>query len=353
MNARMRRHGVLFRPHVKTAKCLQIARMINNGDVGPITVSTLREAEYFFEDGFDDILYAVSIIPAKLQRAKALIDRGCDLKFILDDRQVAIQVATAGVELGIQFQILIEIDCDNHRAGLEPDDPMVSKLASLLDSQQGVAFLGFMTHAGESYECTSTNQIKQHAKQEVNVIAACAKTVKQQGLQAAITSIGSTPTATFVDDLNGISEVRAGVYVFQDLFQVGLGVCQWQDIALSVLTTVVSHKPNNNKMIVDAGGLALSKDRSTESQHTDCHYGLVCEADTGELIDDLLVVGANQEHGLITCSKEAIDYSRFPIGTQLRILPNHACMTAAAHAGYYVVDGGDDVVDRWSRCNGW
>ncbi len=353
MNARMRGHGVLLRPHVKTAKSLDVARLINNGDTGPITVSTLKEAEYFFSGGFDDILYAVSIVPARLERVKTLMEQGCRLKLILDNIDIAGQLGIAGDAMNTQFEVLIEIDCDGHRAGLKPEDPQVLELATLLANQPGTVFKGFMTHAGGSYDCQTPEQIKQHAAREAKAIVDCAGIVRQAGLSCDITSVGSTPTATFADDLSGVSEVRAGVYVFQDLFQVGLGVCGLQDIALTVLTTVLSHKPEQNRLIIDAGGLALSKDHSTASQSLDCHYGLVCDAASGELIEGLQVQAVNQEHGLVSSTNGAMDFSRFPIGSQLRVLPNHACMTAAAHDRYYLLDTDGLLNDCWLRCNGW
>lgn len=352
MNARIDHYGVILRPHVKTAKSLDVSRLINNGEAGPITVSTLQEAEYFSEGGYTDILYAVSIIPAKLPRVKALMDKGCDLKLLLDDANIAQQVSDQAESMNTRFRVLIEIDCDGHRAGLKPDDPAVLNLARLLNELPGTEFMGLMTHAGGSYFCETTDQIKQHAIRETQAIVDAAQTITDAGIPVPIRSVGSTPTATFAEDLTGITEVRAGVYVFQDLYQVGLGVCELEDIALSVLTTIISHKPDHNRLLVDAGGLALSKDRGTASQKRDCGYGLVCDAG-GHVIDELIVDGANQEHGMITTTSGSLDFYRFPIGSQLRILPNHACMTAAAHDRYFVVDGSDEVTATWQRCNGW
>lgn len=351
MQERMRALGVTLRPHVKTAKCVDIAERIGGRDM-PITVSTLREAEYFFAAGYRDILYAVSIVPAKLGRAAALVDRGCALTLILDDAGVADAVAAAGRARGGAFRVLIEIDSDDHRAGLAPGDAAVVDLARRIHGQAGIDFAGFLTHAGESYACDSTAALTAHAALERDAVLACARAVEAQGIDVEVRSVGSTPTATFAEDLDGITEVRAGVFVFQDLFQAGLGVCRVEDIALSVLTTVLSHKPSRNQLIVDAGGLALSKDRSTATQREDLGYGMVCDAERCTPIAGLVVGGTNQEHGLIDAD-EPLDYARFPIGSQLRILPNHACMTAAAYDRYHVVAGDEVVTAEWSRCNGW
>ena len=345
--------GVSLRPHIKTAKSVEVARLIMHGGSGPITVSTLREAEYFFAGGFADILYAVSVVPGKLDRVRGLMNAGCDLKLILDDAATAAEVANAGRETGATFKVLIEIDCDGHRAGLRPDDPAVTALAKSIHESDGIEFLGLMTHAGDSYSSRTTDEIRGHAAREVLSIVSAAGRIAAQGIPVPIRSVGSTPTASFVDDLSGISEVRAGVYVFQDLVMVGLGVCKLNDIAMSVLTTVVSHKRDHQRLIVDAGGIALSKDRGTAEQALDCGYGLVCDAASGIVIDGLIVSDVNQEHGLIGSSERELDFSRFPIGSQLRILPNHACMTAAAHECYQVVAGDGRVQDVWQRCQGW
>ena len=165
-------------------------------------------------------------------------------------------------------------------------------------------------------------------------------------------SVGSTPTALSAQSLDGVTELRAGVYVFQDLFQAGLGVCGLDDIALSVLTTVIGHKRSYRRLLVDAGGLALSKDRGTAEQPVDCAYGLVARAGDGAVIPGLRVDACSQEHGVIELP-ESLDFETFPIGSRLRILPNHACMTAAAHERYHVVDGDDRVAAVWPRCNFW
>jgi len=353
MNARIAALGPSLRPHVKTAKSIEVATRIFGGRPGPITVSTLREAEYFAAAGFDDILYAVGIVPSKLERVRELVAAGTRVTLILDDSSVARAVAEAGRNHGCRYPVLVEIDADDHRAGLKPGDGRIASLVGLIDATEGIAFAGFMTHAGASYECRSAEALRQHAVLERDAVLAAARAATDAGVPPGILSVGSTPTATFAEDLRGITEVRAGVYVFQDLFQAGLGVCEVDDIALSVLASVIGHKPSRNELIIDAGALALSKDRSTAALPVDLGYGQVCEARDATPVPGLTVTGANQEHGLVTSSEGPIDFAHFPIGSRLRIFPNHACMTAAAYDYYEVVDGGDEVVDRWARCNGW
>ena len=166
-------------------------------------------------------------------------------------------------------------------------------------------------------------------------------------------SVGSTPSATFARQLDGVTEVRAGVYVFQDLVMAGLGVCAVDDVAISVLGTVIGHRKDAGWIITDAGWMAMSRDRGTSAQPVDRGYGVVCDAD-GAVLEELVMKSANQEHGIIARTDGApMDFAKFPVGSQLRILPNHACATAAAFDAYAVVRGSQDVVDRWERVNGW
>jgi D-serine deaminase-like pyridoxal phosphate-dependent protein len=168
--------------------------------------------------------------------------------------------------------------------------------------------------------------------------------------------VGSTPTALSARSLDGVTEVRAGVYVFFDLVMTGVGVCSADDIALSVLTTVIGHQAERGWAIVDAGWMAMSRDRGTQKQPVDQGYGLVCD-DEGRLIDGLTLSAANQEHGIVSYRAQARAPARdiaqmLPIGTRLRILPNHACATGAQHSHYHVLNN-RRVIDTWPRFNGW
>jgi D-serine deaminase-like pyridoxal phosphate-dependent protein len=150
-----------------------------------------------------------------------------------------------------------------------------------------------------------------------------------------------------------VTEVRAGVYMFFDLVMAGLGVCTLDDIAVSVLATVIGHQPAKGWIITDAGWMAMSRDRGTGSQKIDQAYGIVCDL-AGQPIDDLLVVSTNQEHGIIgRRAGGVLDIAQYPVGTLLRILPNHACATAAQHDRYHVVDGSAAVAAVWPRFSGW
>jgi D-serine deaminase-like pyridoxal phosphate-dependent protein len=176
--------------------------------------------------------------------------------------------------------------------------------------------------------------------------------LREAGLSAPVVSVGSTPTALSARDLTGVTEVRAGVFVFFDLVMAGVGVCSVDDIALSVLATVIGHRRDKGLVVTDAGWMAMSRDRGTAGQAVDQGYGLVLDVD-GRPLPDLWMNDANQEHGIVSARNGAtIDFTRFPLGTRLRVLPNHACATAAQHAAYEVVEDGRHIA-RWERFGGW
>jgi D-serine deaminase-like pyridoxal phosphate-dependent protein len=130
-------------------------------------------------------------------------------------------------------------------------------------------------------------------------------------------------------------------------------VCRTDDIALSVLCSVIGHQPEKGWIITDAGWMALSRDRGTAAQKIDQGYGVVCDIE-GHPLDGFIVTSANQEHGIVSRRDGgAIDGSQFPIGTLLRVLPNHACATAAQHAAYQVVSGSVEIDAVWPRFSGW
>jgi D-serine deaminase-like pyridoxal phosphate-dependent protein len=343
--ARARQLGVTLRPHLKTSKSIDVARRVLTGGDSPATVSTLAEAEVFAKVGLRDILYAVGIAPDKLARVAAIRATGCDLCVILDNVEQARAVAAAGVPA------MIEIDSDGHRGGLRPDDPTLVEVGRIL---HGAGVLrGVLTHAGESYGVSGTARHAAFAEQERAAAVAGADALRAAGLPCAVVSVGSTPTAHAARDLTGVTELRAGVYVFQDLVMAGIGVCEPDQIAISVLATVIGHQRARGWILVDAGWMALSRDRGTAVQSVDQGYGIVCDED-GRILPDLIVALANQEHGTIALRPGAAGtLPDLAVGTRLRILPNHACATAAQHRSYHVLPADGGPLVEWPRFGGW
>ncbi|HEX6574770.1 MAG TPA: alanine racemase [Gemmatimonadaceae bacterium] len=344
MSARMRSLGVHLRPHLKTAKSAQVARMATSGEAGGITVSTLAEAEYFARHGFRDILVAAAQAPQKLDRAAALVDRAIDISLITDDLDGARAIATHRAH----FNVLIELDSGDQRAGISADSDKLLEIARVL----GVKFAGVMTHAGHSYGCRDIACVKQIAEHERSTVVSAATRLRENGIECRVVSVGSTPTMTHVDDLEGVTEARPGVYMFQDLYQAEIGSCSLDDIAVTVLASVIGRNESENRFLVDAGALALSKDRSTASAPRDSGYGSVRDTENIPTFGNCIIERVYQEHG-VAISDADLDFGELTVGTKVRIGPNHACITAAAHDRYYVVDGSTEVIAQWDRINGW
>jgi len=345
--------GVKLRPHLKTAKSVDVARRVMTSPAGPATVSTLKEAEQFVAAGVKDIIYAVGIAPSKLPQVLALRAKGADIAVVLDTVEQALAVAQASREAGTPIPALIEIDCDGHRSGVPPGDRQrLLEIGRAL--QAGAELRGVLTHAGGSYAARGVEALRQCAEAERRSVVDAAAILREAGLACPVVSVGSTPTAHNATDLTGVTEVRAGVFVFFDLVMAGIGVCRVEDIAVSVLATVIGHQRDKGWILIDAGWMALSPDRGTRQQEVDQGYGLVCDA-AGVPYADLIVADANQEHGIITVRPGSGGVlPQLAIGDRVRILPNHACATGAQHRAYQVVRGSSDKVEaEWPRFGGW
>ncbi len=352
MQQRLDALGVAFRPHVKTTKCEPVVQAQLKAGARGITVSTLKEAEQFFSAGIKDIVYAVGIAPGKLPQALALRRAGCDLKLVTDSLASVNAIVTFGREHDEAFEVWIEIDVDGHRSGIPPEDTTLLPVATALVNG-GMRLGGVIAHAGSSYEYDTPDALVRIAEQERAGTVRAAQRLHEAGLPCDVVSIGSTPTALAAEHLDGVTEVRAGVYIFFDLVMHNVGVNQTSEIALSVLTTVIGHQPEKGWVIVDAGWMAMSRDRGTQKQKRDFGYGLVCN-ELGEVLEGYLMSGANQEHGVIshTGSPDHDIEKRFPIGTRLRILPNHACATGAQYPDYVAVNPNGEM-QTWPRFHGW
>ena len=351
MQSRMNAMGVLFRPHVKTAKCIVVADRQRLAGATGITVSTLREAEQFFASGYDDILYAVCIAPQKLGRVQALRDQGCSLKIMVDSVAAA-QAVVGAVSAENPFEILIEVDADGHRSGVGPEESRLIEIARIIHDG-GAILRGVLSHAGNSYELHDPDALAHLAEQERALSVRAAERIRAAGLPCPVVSIGSTPTGLSARHLDGVTEVRCGVYVFFDLFMSNVGVCAIDDIALSVVTTVIGHQPEKGWIIVDAGWMAMSRDRGTARQLHDYGYGIACDLNGSPVAGGLKMIAANQEHGIVAApdGNQTSLEDRFPIGTRLRILPNHACATGAQFDEYYALS--DHTAENWPRFKGW
>jgi len=345
--------GVVLRPHLKTAKSVEVACLAGGGAPGPVTVSTLAEAEYLAAAGWCDILYGTAMAPAKVARA-ARIQRetGAHLLLAVDSPEAAALLGTAAAAQGAAFGILAEVDCGEHRSGTAPASAELAAVAAAISgAAPHLRLEGVMTHAGHSYSLDGHAAVRGMAEAERVAAVSSAEMLRTLGHPCHIVSVGSTPTVLFAEHLHGVTEARAGIYLFNDLAQLSRGVCAEADLAVSVLATVIGHQRRGPSLVLDAGALALSKDLGANRFLPDARYGWVCDPDTLERLGSLSVETVHQEHGTVPVPDESW-FGRLPVGSAVRILPNHACLTCAAYGFYDVLRDGA-IVDRWTRTGGW
>jgi D-serine deaminase-like pyridoxal phosphate-dependent protein len=343
--------GVKLRPHLKTAKSVEVASRAVDGSRS-ITVSTLKEAEYFARQGYADIVCATAIVPAKLAHAMRIqAATGCDLILVTDALAVVHEAARFAQDARANFSFLVEIDCGEHRSGLPPTAAAVVAIARAVDGAPGLEFCGVLTHAGHSYGANSPGEVTKIAAIERDAAVTAAASIREAGIACDIVSVGSTPTALHAEHLQGVTEVRAGIYMVWDLAQLSRNMCREDEIAVSVLASVIGHNRPGRALILDAGALALSKDIGANKHLPGVGYGYVCDVQSLARLGTLAVDVVHQEHGTVTIDDESW-FERLPIGSLVRILPNHACLTCAGYEAYDVVRG-TSVVDRWARINGW
>ncbi len=351
MSERMKSFGVNLRPHLKTAKSAHVAEMATAGQSGGITVSTLREAEYFADAGYRDITYAIGITPDKLPLVSRIQESGARIHLLTDNVEIANVLAASSGD----FSVFIDVDTGYHRSGVLPESEAMLAIAHILDGAANVHLAGVLTHAGHSYDAPDTAAIARIAEEERARIVAAAQRIRDAGIACPTVSVGSTPTMRFAEQLDGVTEVRPGNYMFYDLSMVGRGVCAIGDVAVSVLTEVIVNLPDRDRVLVDAGALAMSLDRSADGGGlAGVGLGMVCDLD-GRAMPDVVISKASQEHGWLgrRDGSPGLPMDELAVGSRWRVLPIHSCMTSAAYAQYYVVDGGAEVVDVWPRVNGW
>ncbi len=349
IGGRVREMGARLRPHIKTHKCVEVARIQTAGHAGAITVSTLAEARAFAAAGFGDVTYAVPIEPGKFAEAIE-ISRQCE-KFALltDDPGIPGPLNEAARRAGVGLDVFLKVDCGYHRCGVQPESAHAVEIPRAIQDASHLRFAGILTHAGHSYHCRSGAETLAVARQERDVMVEVASRLRNAGVEVPTVSVGSTPSISCVDHLDGVDEARPGNYIFFDATQVRLGSCGLEDCALTVLAAVVHRDASRRKVIVDAGAIALSKDPGPADLDPECGYGPVLSTDGENL--GLRLRSLSQEHGVLEGAGEGA-FGKLQIGARVRIVANHSCLAAAQHNHYHVVEG-DRVADRWEIFRGW
>lgn len=333
MAERCRKLGVSLRPHIKTHKCVEIANGQRELGASGITVSTLHEGKVFADHGFEDLTWAFPLIPGRALEAARLAERA-RLGIVVDSAEAL----EAAERTGAPFRVWLKIDCGYGRAGLEPADPRTGELAARISGSASLELAGLLSHSGHAYRGRSPAHIARIAEQERRILVDTAAGMRSSGLDIRELSVGSTPSMAHARSLEGVTEARPGNYALFDLTQALLGVCSVADCAATVLSSVVSSRPGAGRSVVDAGALALSLDPGLPHASSRSYGRLLADTEAGALRRNARLTSLSQEHGLLDAS--------LPVGSKVRIVPNHACLTVACFDVFHIVRG-EDVLDTW------
>jgi D-serine deaminase-like pyridoxal phosphate-dependent protein len=326
--------GVRLRPHVKTHKCIEIALGQRELGAAGITVSTLHEAKVFADAGFDDITWAFPLILSRIPEAVDLAER-VRLGVTVDSHAAVEALAATGVP----FPVWLKVDCGYHRAGVSPDSSEAVEIPARIGEAGELEFAGLLSHSGNAYAGGSPGHIERIAHTERDVLNRLSMRLEERGIRVPDRSAGSTPSMAQARDLTGVTEVRPGNYALYDFTQVALSSCSIENCAATVLASVVSSRTGDRTSVVDAGALALSSDQGAPNL-TRPTYGEILPDDRRDTVrQNARIVSLSQEHGIVSAA--------LPVGSRVRIIPNHSCLSVACFDAFFVVRG-DEVLDRWT-----
>ncbi len=337
--------GVKIRPHVKTHKTIEGALLQFGGtSIGPITVSTLAEAD-FFEDECSDILYGFPVTPDKFETI-AELNVSKDVAVVSDSQETLRKLSEYLEGSETNVPVYLKVDAGASRAGFHYTSvDEIASAAELVEHLPQISFTGLMTHAHHSYASRNPDESRSYQQQENENLKTLIDGLNARGVHPPVISTGSTPTTMLQTEAGVSTEIRPGNYVFYDRFQSDIGTCDREQIACFVMARVAGHYPERNQLLIDAGALAFSKDLGAKHVREKITYGEAYH------YPELQVVEISQEHGLVGSDSD-IDFEEFPIGSLLRFIPNHSCLTAACFDKYYIEEEGE-IIDIWEPAKGW
>jgi D-serine deaminase-like pyridoxal phosphate-dependent protein len=328
--------GIRVRPHAKTHKSPIVAGwQIARGAIG-ICCAKLGEAEVFADTGIADIRVPYPLHPVNAPRVLALMDR-TRLSFIVDHLAIARAWSEVMLRAGRRADVLIKVDVGFHRCGIDPDPataiPFIRDVASL----RGLHLCGLLSHAGHAYHAKSADDLCAIAADEARTLRELAEKARQSGVSIDELSAGATPSARFSLEQDGLTEYRAGNYVYFDRTQVGLGAAALDDCALTVLAMVVS-KPADGRVILDSGAKTLAADGARGFTPLAGHGTVFREIDRPRIPDDdLIVERLSEEHATV---RVASGRTTLLPGDRVRLVPNHSCVVSNLVDGAWITDQG-------------
>lgn len=324
-----RQHGIALRPHVKTHKCVEIARMQIAAGAAGITCATVDEAVGFAEAAIRDIFIAYPVVGGpKIEVLKKL----CGIAKIIvaaDNEEHIVLLESAALDT--KLCVRIEIDSGHHRCGLPPG-PDVVRLARRIAASPALTLDGVFTHAGHVYAAQTPGERRLISETEGRSVADAAMMIRDAGIACPNVSVGSTPTWRISGTVPGVTEARPGNYVYNDAIQVGLCVASAEDCAFTVLTTVVG--VYGDRFVIDAGSKALGLDKGAHGIDLLKGYGILHATD-GTIVREWVLSRLSEEHGIVPLESS---FQKPTIGDRLSIIPNHSCAAANLYSAIHYID---------------
>ncbi|CAM1298165.1 Uncharacterised protein g2044 [Pycnogonum litorale] len=340
-------HGLKLRSHVKTHKCTEIGEIQTGGSKRCIDVSTLQEAEYFADAGFDDILYAVVLSSNnKIKRCRNLCDRLETFHVMIDSFVGLRNLEGNHLSNGKKWSIYLAVNAGTNREGVVWDSIEAVDLGKAVFSSPYCSLTGLYVYCGSAYDAGTKNGVIEETRNSVGKIKTFVEKLKSvHGIQCPAVGLGSTPAcSSALQAMTSLDEIYSGAYVFYDMENVVLGSCTENEIAVRVATTVLGHYPENQQLLVDCGQTGISKEGMGILA---TGYGKI------QRHPDLNIVELSQEVAKVVSIRGKMDYEKYPIGSMLYILPFHASITAYCHSVYYVHDKENEIIAKWYPTKGW
>lgn len=339
MQALANSRNIKLRPHIKTHKIPEIAQMQIDAGANGIAVAKISEAEIMAQFGFKDIQIANIIVgDKKVNRLKILREQLESLSVATDSFEAVDDLAKGFIDASLPLKVFIKVDVGFNRCGLESKEAIL-KLSRYIKDKKGLHFEGILTHAGQAYLAQNQKEIEQIGYNEGITMVQIADYLKSNDVEVPEISVGSTPTALYVSNINGITELRAGNYVYYDMIQVALGTANIRDCALSVLSTIISI-PSLDRMVIDAGSKSLSLDKGAHSNTLLDSFGYIIGKNSK-------IKRLSEEHGVVEILNED-----FTTGEKIRIIPNHSCAVSNLFDKAYLVDQKEIVAEYHIACRG-
>ncbi|EDL65706.1 D-TA family PLP-dependent enzyme [Bacillus sp. SG-1] len=327
-------HSLSYRPHIKTHKSVEIAKLqLQAGAIG-ITTATIPEAEAMAAGGINDILIAYPIAsPQKIKRLIALLEQDVKLKISVDNPVQLTHLQNELEHTPFTLEVWIKVNSGLNRCGVEPGKDAVALAKNIMGCTK-LKLGGILTHAGHSYAASSYAEIERIGNLEGKTVVESAEECEKAGIPIPVRSVGSTPTYKISGNVPGITEIRPGNAVFFDSIQAGLGVTSLENCALTVLASVVG--VYSNRIVLDTGSKTLCLDKGAHGNETVRGFGHIIGH------PEITVERLSEEHGVGTFTGEG----SLKLNDKVQIIPNHACTVANQFEEYAVHEEGK-VITTW------